>query len=133
MGAVFGFFAGFYYWLEKISGLVYNELLSKVHFWLTFIGVNITFFPMHFLGLAGMPRRIPDYPDAYAPWNFIASLGSMITVVGISIFFYIIYDALSNKKLIKLPKDYTSVHFIDSKLELPKQYTEIFFNSSSRK
>jgi hypothetical protein len=57
----------------------------------------------------------------------------MITVVGISIFFYIIYDALSNKKLIKLPKDYTSVHFIDSKLELPKQYTEIFFNSSSRK
>ncbi len=133
MGAVFGFFAGFYYWLEKISGLVYNELLSKVHFWLTFIGVNITFFPMHFLGLAGMPRRIPDYPDAYAPWNFIASLGSMITIIGISIFFYIIYDALSNKKLVKLPKNYTSVCFLDSKLDLPKEYTEVFFNLNKKK
>jgi cytochrome c oxidase subunit 1 len=128
MGAVFGFFAGFYYWLEKISGLVYNELLSKVHFWLTFIGVNVTFFPMHFLGLAGMPRRIPDYPDAYSPWNFIASLGSMITVVGISIFFYIIYDALQNKKVVKLPENYTETCFINSKLDLPKEYTEVFFN-----
>jgi len=132
MGAVFGFFAGFYYWLEKISGLVYNELLSKVHFWLTFIGVNITFFPMHFLGLAGMPRRIPDYPDAYAPWNFIASLGSMITVVGISIFFYIIYDALQNKKIVKLPKNYTETCFINSKLDLPKEYTEVFFNLNKK-
>ena len=133
MGAVFGFFAGFYYWLEKISGLVYNELLSKVHFWLTFIGVNITFFPMHFLGLAGMPRRIPDYPDAYSPWNFIASLGSMITVVGISIFFYVIYDALQNKKIIKLPENYTQTCFINSKLDLPKEYTEIFFNNNNNK
>ena len=132
MGAVFGFFAGFYYWLEKISGLVYNELLSKVHFWLTFIGVNITFFPMHFLGLAGMPRRIPDYPDAYSPWNFIASLGSMITVVGISIFFYIIYDALQNKKIVKLPENYTETCFINSKLDLPKEYTEVFFNLNKK-
>jgi len=66
MGAVFAIFAGFYYWLEKMLGIKYNELFGKIHFYTFFIGVNVTFFPMHFLGLAGMPRRIPDYPDAYA-------------------------------------------------------------------
>ena len=65
MGAVFGLFAGFYFWIGKITGLQYPETLGQIHFWLTFIGVNITFFPMHFLGIAGMPRRIPDYPDVY--------------------------------------------------------------------
>ena len=64
MGVVFAFFAGFYFWAEKISGFPFNEFLGKLHFWITFIGVNLTFFPMHFLGLAGMPRRIPDYPDS---------------------------------------------------------------------
>lgn len=99
MGAVFGFFAGFYYWLEKISGLAYDEVLSKVHFIITFIGVNLTFFPMHFLGLAGMPRRIPDYPDAYSPWNYVASIGSIISVIGTAIFFYVIYKALISNKI----------------------------------
>jgi len=66
MGAVFAMFAGFYYWVGKLTGMQYNEFLARVHFWVFFIGVNVTFFPMHFLGLAGMPRRIPDYPDAYA-------------------------------------------------------------------
>jgi heme/copper-type cytochrome/quinol oxidase subunit 1 len=65
MGAVFAFFAGFYYWIEKVLGIRYNSVLGNVHFYLTFIGVNLTFFPMHFLGLSGMPRRIPDYPDIY--------------------------------------------------------------------
>ena len=64
MGAVFGIFAGMYYWLGKMTGLQYPEALSRVHFWTMFLGVNLTFFPQHFLGLAGMPRRIPDYPDA---------------------------------------------------------------------
>jgi len=66
MGAVFGFMAGFYFWVEKITGFPYLEDYGQIHFWTMFVGVNLTFFPMHFLGLAGMPRRIPDYPDAYS-------------------------------------------------------------------
>ena len=93
MGAVFAFFSGFYYWLEKFSGLVYSEAYAQAHFWITFLGVNITFFPMHYLGLAGMPRRIPDYPDAYAQWNQIESFGSLLSVVGICFFFYVIFAA----------------------------------------
>jgi len=89
MGAVFAFFAGFYYWIEKILGLTYNVYLGKLHFIITFIGVNLTFFPMHFLGLAGMPRRIPDYPDSFAFWNLIETFGSLTSVIGIIIFFNI--------------------------------------------
>ena len=95
MGAVFAIFAGFYYWIAKITGLQYPEMLGKIHFWLFFIGVNVTFFPMHFLGLAGMPRRIPDYPDAYAGWNFVASFGSYISVVSVIVFFFTIFFALT--------------------------------------
>jgi len=90
LGAVFALFAGFYYWFPKITGYMYSEFLAVLHFWLTFVGVNITFFPMHFLGLAGMPRLIPDYPDAYAGWNSIASYGSLITVLGLVLFFFIV-------------------------------------------
>ncbi len=96
MGAVFALFAGFYFWTPKIIGLPYNELLGKTHFWILFIGVNLTFFPQHFLGLAGMPRRIPDYPDAYAQWNYISSLGSLISVAATVLFIYIVYDIFSN-------------------------------------
>jgi len=91
MGVVFAFFAGFYFWIHKLTGLHYIEELGQIHFWSTFIGVNLTFFPMHFLGLAGMPRRIPDYPDAYADWNYIVSCGSMISFMSSLLFFYIIY------------------------------------------
>ena len=91
LGAVFSIFAGFYFWLPVLTGLKVPEELSKIHFWVTFLGVNLTFFPMHFLGLAGMPRRIPDYPDAYAGWNSVASFGSMVTNVGILYFFYVVY------------------------------------------
>ena len=80
-----------------MTGYNYPETLSKIHFWVTFIGVNVTFFPMHFLGLAGMPRRIPDYPDAFATWNWVASFGSQITTVGILIFFYVLYVTLTSK------------------------------------
>jgi heme/copper-type cytochrome/quinol oxidase subunit 1 len=96
MGAVFAIFAGFYHWFPKMTGLMVNETFGKVHFWTTFIGVNLTFFPMHFLGLAGMPRRIPDYPDAYASWNEICSFGSTFTGCSFVFFLYIIYDALTN-------------------------------------
>ena len=88
LGAVFTVFAGWYYWFPKISGYMYNESIGKLHFWLTFIGVNIVFFPQHFLGLAGMPRRIADYPDAYAGWNMVSSIGSFISGAGVLVFFY---------------------------------------------
>jgi cytochrome c oxidase subunit 1 len=87
LGAVFALFAGFYYWFPKMSGRMYNELLGKLHFWVFFVGVNVLFFPMHFLGANGMPRRIPDYPDAFAHWNQVASIGYVIMGVGMLIFF----------------------------------------------
>jgi cytochrome c oxidase subunit I len=96
MGAVFAIFGGFYYWIGKITGLQYPETLGQIHFWITFVGVNLTFFPMHFLGIAGMPRRIPDYPDAYDGWNAIASFGSQLSVVGAILFFYIVYSTLTS-------------------------------------
>ena len=98
MGAVFAFFAGFYYWFWKVSGYTYNELYGNVHFWLMFIGVNLTFFPMHFVGLAGMPRRIPDYPDNYYYWNILSSFGSIISSVSVLLFFYVIYLSFNNNK-----------------------------------
>jgi len=94
MGAVFAIFAGFYYWIAKMSGLQYSEVLGQIHFWIFFIGVNVTFFPMHFLGLAGMPRRIPDYPDAYAGWNLIASYGSYLSAISSLFFFFFVYHTL---------------------------------------
>ena len=94
MGAVFGILAGFYYWVPKIIGLTYNEFLGRLHFWVMFMGVNITFMPQHFLGLAGMPRRIPDYPDAYAGWNIMSSLGSLISVIATIVFGVVVYDIM---------------------------------------
>jgi len=94
MGAVFAIFAGFYFWIAKMTGLQYSEVLGQIHFWIFFAGVNLTFFPMHFLGLAGMPRRIPDYPDAYAGWNLIASYGSYLSAISSVFFFYVVYHTL---------------------------------------
>ncbi|GAB4185586.1 MAG: cytochrome c oxidase subunit I [Thalassobaculales bacterium] len=94
LGAVFAIFAGFYYWFGKMSGRMYNETAAKIHFWTTFIGVNLTFFPMHFLGLSGMPRRIPDYPDAFHGWNMIASWGSYIGFASSVFFCFIVLHAL---------------------------------------
>lgn len=90
MGVVFGLFSAFYYWIDVFTGVKYSEHYGRIHFWLTFLGVNMTFFPMHFLGLAGMPRRIPDYPDIYASWNYVSSVGSLISVVGVFVFFFLI-------------------------------------------
>jgi cytochrome c oxidase subunit 1 len=90
LGSVFAIFAGFYYWIGKMSGRQYPEALGKLHFWLTFIGVNITFFPMHFLGLAGMPRRIVDYPDAFADWNLVSSIGAWISFAGFLVFLLVV-------------------------------------------
>ncbi|MFO0402661.1 MAG: cytochrome c oxidase subunit I [Alphaproteobacteria bacterium] len=91
LGAVFSIYAGFYYWIGKMCGRQYPEALGKIHFWMTFIGVNLTFFPMHFSGNQGMPRRYPDYPDAFWGWNFVASIGSVISVASFVFFFYIVW------------------------------------------
>src|SRR6204780_6022294 len=94
MGALFSIFAGFYYWFGKMSGKQYPEWAGQLHFWTTFIGVNLTFFPMHFLGLAGMPRRIADYPDAFAGWNAIASIGASISGASTVFFVFIVFHTL---------------------------------------
>jgi cytochrome c oxidase subunit 1 len=99
MGAVFSIFAGFYFWIGKITGLRYHETLGKLHFILFFAGVNITFFPMHFLGLAGMPRRIPDYPDAFAGWNAVASFGSGMSLISAFLFIIIILEMFYSKRV----------------------------------
>nr|AER54583.1 cytochrome c oxidase subunit 1 [Lucernaria janetae] len=93
MGAVFAIFAGFYYWFGKITGYCYNEIYGKIHFWVMFIGVNLTFFPQHFLGLAGLPRRYSDFPDSFTEWNTVSSFGSAISIIAVLWFIYIVYDA----------------------------------------
>lgn len=99
LGAVFGLFAGFYYWFPKMFGRMYSELLGQLHFWVFFIGVNILFFPMHFLGLQGMPRRYPDYPDAFAHYNHLASVGYAIMLLGMVFFFVnVIWSLIAGKK-----------------------------------
>ena len=91
LGAVFALFSAWYFWSPKIVGFVYKMILSKIHFWVLFIGVNVTFFPQHFLGMQGMPRRISDYPDAYAGWNFISSIGSIVSVIATVLFLELVY------------------------------------------
>jgi cytochrome c oxidase subunit 1 len=98
LGAVFAIFAGWYYWFPKMTGYEYSEFWGKLHFWLTFIGANVLFFPMHFLGLAGMPRRYADYPDAFAGWNYISSIGSYVTALGTIVFFIGLFAAFARKQ-----------------------------------
>src|SRR5215470_5576741 len=98
LGAVFTIFAGWYYWFPKITGYMYSETIGKLHFWVTFVGVNMVFFPQHFLGLAGMPRRYVDYPDAYHGWNLVSSIGSYIAGIGVLIFFYGMVRAFMRKE-----------------------------------
>jgi cytochrome c oxidase subunit 1 len=99
LGAVFSLFAGFYYWFPKMFGKMYSEFLGQLHFWVFFVGVNLLFFPMHFLGYSGMPRRVPDYPVAYEKWNALASHGYEIMAVGVVIFFInVIWSLAFGKK-----------------------------------
>lgn len=98
MGAVFALFSAWYFWIPKMLGLNYSRDLGKVHFWIFFFGVNVTFFPQHFLGLQGMPRRISDYPDAFAGWNFISSIGSLFSVFAIWLFLHKVYLQLTEGK-----------------------------------
>jgi cytochrome c oxidase subunit 1 len=100
MGATFALFAGFYYWIGKMSGHQYPEFWGKVHFWTFFIGTNLTFFPQHFLGLAGMPRRYPDYPTAFAGWNLVSSIGAAVDGLSLLIFFYVIYRVFTSTEVL---------------------------------
>ena len=104
LGSVFAIFAGFYYWIGKMSGHQYPEFWGRAHFWVTFVGVNLTFFPMHFLGVSGMPRRYPDYPEAFAGWNFVSSIGSYISGLGMLIFLFVVYRTFTSK--MPLPSNY---------------------------
>ncbi|MFK3689160.1 cytochrome c oxidase subunit I [Agrobacterium tumefaciens] len=99
LGAVFAIFAGWYYWFPKITGYMYSEFIGKLHFWVMFVGVNLIFFPQHFLGLAGMPRRYIDYPDAYAGWNMVSSYGSYISAVAVGIFLFGVWEAFAKKRI----------------------------------
>ncbi|MFT4091611.1 MAG: cytochrome c oxidase subunit I [Asticcacaulis sp.] len=98
LGAVFSIFAAFFYWFEKMFGVKFNELLAQIQFWIMFIGVNVIFFPQHFLGLQGMPRRYIDYPEGYAYWNKISTIGYMITVVGVAVFFIVLIEAAIRRR-----------------------------------
>jgi heme/copper-type cytochrome/quinol oxidase subunit 1 len=145
MGVVSGLFAGFYYWIELLTGLKYSDLMGRLHFWLTFVGVNLTFFPMHFLGIAGMPRRIPDYPDIYWAWNYVSSVGSLVSVFGILVFLVIIYDLFGSnnlffqvsnvKMLFVLNLRYSKLVSEFSKLDFKvvKFFMNLFFDESDKK
>src|SRR5471032_2379313 len=98
LGAVFAIFAGFYYWFEKMWGVKYREWLGALHFWITFVGVNVIFFPQHFLGLQGMPRRYVDYPEGFAFWNKVSSIGYAITLVGVFVFLAVLIDAMVSRR-----------------------------------
>jgi heme/copper-type cytochrome/quinol oxidase subunit 1 len=104
LGAIYGLFAGFYYWIGKLIGIQYNELISKLHFIIFTIAINLTFFPMHFLGLAGMPRRIPDYPYGYQYFNTYATIGTVLNIISVLLFFYLFYHALSHTIKNKIEK-----------------------------
>jgi cytochrome c oxidase subunit 1 len=93
MGAVFAIFAGWYYWFSKMTGKEYREWLGVLHFWITFVGVNLIFFPQHFLGLQGMPRRYIDFPEAFTLWNQVSTWGYYVTIVGMGVFFLAMLDA----------------------------------------
>ena len=114
MGAVFALYSAWYFWVPKIIGLFYNQPMSKSHFWILFLGVNLTFFPQHFLGLQGMPRRISDYADAFAGWNMVSSLGSIISVIATYVFLHLVYVQLRN-----------DVFVIRNPWTLPEFYTDL--------
>nr|QSS48570.1 cytochrome c oxidase subunit I [Kradibia gibbosae] len=141
MGAVFSIFGGFTYWFPLFTGLTLNQNILKIHFWMLFIGVNMTFFPQHFLGMSGMPRRYSDYPDAYTCWNKMSSMGAMISFFSTFVFLFALYEAfISNRKFMFDMKSNSSVEWLmitppsdHSFYELPKLKENIWTNKEKSK
>ena len=126
MGAVFTLFSAWYFWVPKMLGLDYNETAGVIHFWIFFIGVNVTFFPQHFLGLQGMPRRISDYPDAFGGWNLISSFGSLISVISIWLFLSIVYNQLvSGREVSRYPYGVPPFYMDILQYELNRSYISL--------
>ena len=126
MGAIFAIYSAWYFWIVKIIGLTYNMYLGVAHFWALFIGVNLTFFPQHFLGLQGMPRRISDYPDGFAGWNLISSLGSVISIIATWLFLYILYlQLVEGKKVSRYPWLYSEIFNDSLQTLLSRAYNSI--------
>nr|YP_009346069.1 cytochrome c oxidase subunit I [Ogadenus brumpti]AMX74041.1 cytochrome c oxidase subunit I [Ogadenus brumpti]AMX74054.1 cytochrome c oxidase subunit I [Ogadenus brumpti] len=127
MGAVFAILAGITHWFPMFFGLSFNSLLLKIHFFCMFIGVNLTFFPQHFLGLSGMPRRYSDYPDFFTKWNIFSSLGSIISFLSVIMFIFVLWEAISSKRLM------ISAHFLNSSSEWQMNFppSEHTFNQNN--
>jgi cytochrome c oxidase subunit I len=122
ISAVFAMYAGFFYWIGKMSGKRYPEGLARLQFWVTFVGVNLLFFPQHFAGMAGMPRRIPDYPDAYAGWNMISSWGAYISAIGGILFFIVLWKTLSSKETVEANQWGTGAETLEWTVDSPAPF-----------